>query len=168
MNKPNYQSEVCQCCGQTTTYLLPIDTGTCDIVKAFAAAVKNKGINLIHPTRDMEVPHKEWSYERAIHAGVLTSTQIGNLTRARVHGLLARVMGHPGYWCITRKGINFLNGSRIPQFAIVSKSKANYRSHKEDYFKPDDYSITIGEITKEHGNYWVGINFDLPPHHYYE
>ena len=88
-NKYNFEPEICECCGQAQTYLLPIDWGTALIVKAVARAIRLKGINAIHPVKEMEVPAKGWNYGMAINDGKLTSNQIGNFTRARVHGLIA-------------------------------------------------------------------------------
>lgn len=160
MEKPKYEKEICSECGQFKTYLLPLDRGTATIVKAFSTAVRNKGINIIHPTKEMEVPAKEWSYERAIHAGVLTSTQIGNFTRARVHGLIARVKGEAGNWCLTTKGSQFLKGQKVPQFAIIRKSKAGERSHKDEYFEPEKFQIDIYELSKQE-EVWMGIDFEI-------
>ena len=42
-NKYTFEAEICECCGQAKTYLLPIDWGTALIVKAVARAVSKKG-----------------------------------------------------------------------------------------------------------------------------
>ena len=44
-----YIPERCDCCGQTKTYLLPIDKGSVNTLKALSVAIYNKGINCIHP-----------------------------------------------------------------------------------------------------------------------
>lgn len=160
MIEQDYQREVCGECGQFKTYLLALDRGTATIVKAVAAAIRNKGTNIIHPTKEMEVPAAEWTYERAVHAGVLTSMQIGNLTRARVHGLLARVKGEPGNWCLTTKGARFLRGEAVPRFAIIRKSRRGDGSHKEEYFEPERYTITVQELGREHET-WVAIDYEI-------
>lgn len=163
-NKYNFTPEICECCGQAQTYVLPIDWGTAMIVKALAARIHIKGINFVHPTKEMEVPAKEWTYERAITEGVLTSTQIGNFTRARVHGLIARHKDEPGNWLLTRKGAQFLRGERIPRLAVIRKTlkTENGRSHKEEYFQPEEHTCTVHEIIRK-GNYpaWEGIDFDI-------
>lgn len=165
-NKYNFEAEVCEHCGQAQTYLLPIDWGTALIVKAVAAAIRHKGINFIHPTKEMEVPAKEWSYERAIRDGVLTSTQIGNFTRARVHGLIARHQSEPGNWLLTKKGAQFLRGQRVPRLAVIRKSRRTEdkaRSHKEEYFEPEANTCTVHEIMHPGSKYpvWEGIDFDI-------
>lgn len=158
--KPTYKPKVCSSCGQRETYLLPIDRGTTLIVKAFAAAVRRKGINLIHIEKEMEVPRKEWTYARAVSEGVLTSVQIGNRTRARVHGLIAMVHDEPGNWCLTSKGAKFLRGEPVQRYAIVQKSKEGARSHKEDYWEPDLNMVCVSDFTAQ-DEPWEGINFDI-------
>lgn len=166
-----FKKEICGECGQAKTYLLALDRGTTVIVSAFAAAVRKKGINIIHPKKEMEVHGKEWNLKLANSEGVLTSTQIGNLTRARVHGLLARVKNEAGNWCMTTKGAQFLKNIPVPRFAIMRKSTAEHRSHKDEYFEPEHYTITASELALE-GENWAAIDFqivdgrivyDLPP-----
>jgi len=164
MDRPNYKREKCGECGQFKTYLLPIDRGTAMIVKSVAAAVKIKGINIIHPKKEMEVQGKEWSYERAVGEGKLTSTQIGNFTRARVHGLIARVKSSAGNWCLTTKGGMFLRGEPAARFAVIRKNQDGSGSHKSDYFEPEKYQITIGEVSKD-GEFWRGIDFEIVEGH---
>lgn len=162
-NNINFNSEICECCGQAKTYLLPIDSGVIMIVKALAIAIRTKGINIIHPTKEMEVPASKWNFERAMNEGVLTSNQIGNFTKARVHGLVAKFIDHPGNWLLTRKGAQFLRGERVPKFAIVQKGKIGSRSHKQDYFRPDKFTCTVDEILKDRKGLpvWQGIDFDI-------
>ena len=164
-NKYNFEPEICTNCGQAETYLLPIDWGTALIVKAVAAAVRRKGINLIHPTKEMEVPATEWNYDRAVSEGVLTSTMIGNFTRARVHGLIARDRREPGNWLLTRKGAEFLRGGSIPRLAVIRKTTKTEegRSHKEEYFMDDQYTCTIRDLEamKKDAPKWEGIDFDI-------
>lgn len=154
--KLNYKPENCGHCGQTTTYVVPVDRGAAIIVKAMAAAVKRKGINVVHPGKEMEVPRKEWSYARAVSEGVLPSNFIDNFSRVRFHGLIARVKGEPGNWCLTRKGAEFLKGVAVPQFAIRSKTE----KRTIGYHEPERYMVTIYECAKA-GEMWEGINFDI-------
>ena len=162
-NKYDFEPEICEHCGQAKTYLLPIDYGTALIVKAVAAAIRNKKINLVHPVKEMEVSAKDWNYKRAIMEGVLTSNQIGNFTRARVHGLIARSKDEPGNWLLTRKGALFLKGEEVPRLAIIEKSRKvdGGRSHKQDYYKPDEFRCTVKEMSKPNLPYWEGIDFDI-------
>lgn len=162
LSTPEFAPNVCECCGQATEYILPIDRGTTVIVKALAAAISRKGINIIHPTKEMEVPVADWTYARGVRDGVLTSTQIGNFTRARVHGLIARSHDKPGNWLLTSKGARFLRGETVPRFAVVSKSAVgnDERSHKESYFEPEVHVCTVHDFTKK-DPMWEGINFDI-------
>lgn len=162
-NKYNFEPEICNSCGQAETYLLPIDWGTSLIVKAVAAAIRRKGINLIHPTKEMEVPAAEWSYRRAIDEGVLCSTQIGNFTRARVHGLIARHHDEPGNWLLTRKGAAFLRGERVPSLAVIRKTTKTEegRSHKDEYYQPEKYTCTVYDFAKQKYPAWEAIDFEI-------
>ena len=155
-----FNREPCPSCGQNTVYLLPLDRGTAIIVRAVASAIGIKGINLIHPTKEMEIPGKEWNLDRAINNGQLTSTQIGNFTRARVHGLIARVEKHPGNWCLTTKGSKFLKGESVPRFAIIKKTRQGEGSHKEDYFEPAAYRTTFRELVRS-SETWLSIDFEI-------
>lgn len=162
MTKEKFEADVCDICGQATNYIIPIDKGTVTIVKALARFIRIKGINIVHPTKEMEVPAKEWTYTRAINEGVLTSTQIGNLTRARVHGLIARVDGEPGNWCFTRKGADFLKGKVVPRFAIIGKASVGHEegSHKEEYWQPEKYTVVFNEFSAGDPP-WEGFTFEI-------
>ena len=148
-----WKPPTCEHCGQQTEYILPLDRGTADIVKAFAAAVRIKGTNTIHPKKEMEIPAREWTQFRSITEGVLTSNQIGNFTRARIHGLLARLEGEAGNWLLTKKGGAFLRGQAVPRYAIVKKTTADERSHKEEYYEPETETITVFDLLHE-DDYW--------------
>ncbi len=152
-----YKPEVCECCGQTKTYLLPLDRGTVDIVKSIAKAISYKGINIIHPRKEMEFRLQPGgNYYEMIRAGMLTSNQVGNLSRARFHGLVARIKGNPGNYCLTSKGAQFLRGREIPRFAIISKVE----KRQIGYYEPYDYTVQIKDFATDE-DYWEGINFDI-------
>lgn len=155
-----YQPETCEHCKQKTTYLLPIDKGTTDIVIALATAVRLKGINCIHPTKEMEIPSAEWTPSRAYKDGKLTSTQIGNLTRPRSHGLIAKVSGKPGNWCLTRKGAKFLAGFPVSRYAIMKKSTDGESSHQIGYWEPEENQVTLKQLKYEQ-TYWEGVDFEI-------
>lgn len=155
-----FDREPCPNCGQNTVYLIALDRGTAIIVKALSTAIGKKGINIIHPTKEMEIPGKSWTIDRAIYNGELTSTQIGNFTRARVHGLIARVDDHPGNWCLTTKGSQFLKGESVPKFAIIKKTKHDDRSHKFDYFEKETLRTTFRELVKQE-EFWTPIDFEI-------
>lgn len=162
-NKYNFTPDICHDCGQSKTYLLPIDLGTCLIVQAFANAVKRKGINMIHPHKEMQVPNGTWRIEH-VNSGYLSSIQIGNMTRARVHGLLARVKGEAGNWVLTAKGKEFLKGGRIPRLAVIQKTVKGNTSHKMDYYFAEVYTCTIHDILSENKqsvSLFEPIDFDI-------
>jgi hypothetical protein len=153
----NFQPEICQCCGQSMTYLLPVDKGTVDILKAFSVAIRKKGINEIHPRNEMEVQRGQLSYGEMVGEGVLTSNHVGNLSRLRFHGLIAAIDGKKGFYLLTRKGAAFLRGDRIPKYAIISKAKG----HQIGYFEEFTENCTINDFADESAPYWQLINFDV-------
>lgn len=155
-NKIKYKPERCEHCGQTTTYLVPLDRGAAIIVKALAAAIRRKGINCVHPGKEMEVPRREWSYERAVTEGVLPSNFIDNFSRVRFHGLIARVKGEAGNWCLTSKGARFLRGEPVARYVIRSKAT----KHNLGYYEPETLTVTVHELRKA-DELWQGINFDI-------
>lgn len=139
MKKTDWKPDLCDACRQTTTYLLGIDRGSVEIVKAIAAAVRASGVNSVHPRKD----------------GILTTTQWCNLARPRFHGLIAKVHGETGRYLLTTKGAQFLRGEPIPRYAIVSKSKG----HQIVYFKEDEILITIRDVLQV--PYWEGADFKI-------
>lgn len=143
MTKVIYEPEVCDCCSQKTTYLLGIDRGTVKIVKAIARFIQVKGINAVHPRKEMEGTY-------------LTSNEVGNLSRPRFHGLIARVKGNAGNYLLTTKGAKFLKGEAMPKYAIISKAQG----HNIGYFEPETLRVTVKDFDKE-GEYWEGVNYDI-------
>jgi hypothetical protein len=148
----------CECCEQTTQYPLALDRGTAKIVTAFAVKIREKGINVVHPTNEMERPKGEARYRE----GTLTSNQIHNISRGRRHGLLAQVKKvggehiNRGNWCLTTKGADFLRGACVPRYSIVSK----VTKHQEGYFEPEKYQVTVQELLKETEE-WDGFDFEI-------
>lgn len=138
-----YKPEKCECCGQQKTYLLAIDKGTVAIVKQIARFIGEKGINAVHPRKEME---GRW----------LTSNQVGNLTRARAQGLIARIKGKPGNYVLTKKGASFLRGDPIPKFAILSK----VTKHQIGYFEEEKYQVTVHDFNTT-AEYWEGVGYDI-------
>ncbi len=156
--KINYQAEICSHCGQTETYLMTVDLGTVDIVRAVASAIRQKGENCVSPRNEMEVSKSQMSqlgYDRMIREGCLTSNMVGNLSKARSQGLIARVEGKPGCYCLTHKGAEFLKGASIPKFAIMSKVKR----HNVGYWYENEERVTMKELIKS-GEYWE-IDFNI-------
>lgn len=138
-----YEPEKCECCGQTTTYLLGLDRGTTEIVKQIARFIGKKGINRVHPRKEIE-------------GHGLSSNAVGNLSRPRFHGLIARVDGEAGNYLLTRKGAKFLRGEPVQRYAIISKAEGK----QIGYFDPENNQVTIQELQRS-GDYWEGINYDI-------
>lgn len=143
-NAKKYKPEICERCLQSKTYLLALDRGTAEIVAAIATGIEAKGINFIHPRKEIE------------STGGLTSNQVGNLSRAHRHGLIAKIKGEPGNWCLTSKGAKFLRGMAVPKYAIVSK----VTGHQIGYFETENLLVTVNDLLNS-GLRWEGINFDI-------
>jgi len=145
MPKQEYKKERCECCKQTTTYALAISKGIADLVRAFSVAISKKGINAIHPGKELEVSAKEWSVEKMLATGCITVQMNKNKSFARAHGLIAKIKGQPGNWCLTTKGAEFLRGRQVPKYAIVSK----VTKHNIGYWQPELYQVRITDFTSD-------------------
>ena len=141
--KVEYKPEVCDCCSQTTTYLLAVDTGTVDILKGFARCIGTKKINMAHVAKEV------------LAGGYITVNQRGNISRPRAHGLIAKVRGELGNYLLTTTGARFLRGEiRIPKYAIMSK----VTGHQIGYYEPEKYTVGVHDMK---GEYWEGINYNV-------
>jgi len=134
----------CQHCNQTETYLLPLDPGTARLVVEIARGIRAKGINAIHPRKEIEP------------TGALSSNDVGNLSRPHRHGLIAKVKGNPGNWLLTSKGAVFLRGEPVPRYAVVSK----VTGHQIGYAEPEKYRTTLRDLVGQDFP-WEGIGFDI-------
>lgn len=152
MKKPDYKPEICECCGQTKTYAIAIDRGTCDIMKAIATYIGLKGVNCVHPRKEME-------------GDMLTSNQVGNLSRPRLHGLIARVKGNPGNYLLTPKGARFLRGEMIPKTAIVLKATEQSDYRNIGYWNEETDQCTIHDFQHDDEEYWNGIGYTVEEGH---
>ena len=155
MQLEKFNPKICQCCSQTEEYLMTIDAGTCDIVRAISAAIRRKGENCIHPRKEMEMSKNQLDYSHMIREGYLTSTMVGNLSKARSQGLIAQVEGKPGCYCLTHKGAEFLKGASIPKYAIMSK----VTGHNIGYWHENDQRVKMKDLIKS-GDYWE-IDFNI-------
>lgn len=126
------------------------------IMVSFALAIQKKGINVIHPRKEIEVG-VSFGTQNAMDIGKMTSNQVGNLSHPRFHGLIARV--ESGNYCLTRKGARFLKGEPIQKYAIVSK----ITGHQEGYwakFGDDRDLVTIKQLLKD-DEYFGDVTFDI-------
>ncbi|MDD5110710.1 MAG: hypothetical protein PHI63_05895 [Patescibacteria group bacterium] len=156
MIRLDYKPEICHHCGQTMTYLLPIDRGSVEILKAIATRIRCKGVNIVHPRKEMEISTGQLDYAAMVQEGLLTSNMVGNLSRPRFHGLIAAVRGNKGSYCMTTKGAEFLHGAPVPKFAVISKANG----HNIGYWMPERYQVTIRDFRPDH-EFWTGINFSV-------
>ena len=142
MPTPRYKKIKCEACGQGITYLLPLDRGSAEIMIAIGRAIRTKGINIIHPRKEIE-------------GKLLSSNQVGNLSRPRFHGLIAKVKSAgPGNYCLTEKGGRFLRGEPVQKYAIVSKAE----HHNIGYY--EDETVTISKLLGS-TTYWEGIDYEI-------
>lgn len=151
-----YVPEKCECCGQTRTYILPLSKGVANIVRAFSIAIRIKGINIIHPGKEMVVAAKDWSLDKMLQTGCITPQMWKNLTFAKSHGLIAMVRDEPGNYCLTTKGAQFLKGRRIPKYAICSK----VTKHQEGYWHEELYTVAIRDFIDDDSN-WEIIDYSI-------
>ncbi len=148
----SFKSKTCPQCGQSIDYAIPLDKGTCDIVRAISVHIGKKGINRVHPRKEMESRFADPAN------GLITSIMVGNLTKARAHGLIAKVKGNSGNYCLTGKGARFLRGEAVPKVAIMSKvehHQIGYLSDEQGQPQMVKVSDFIDEKT------WAGINFEI-------
>lgn len=143
MKKPIFTPEKCEHCNQSTTYLLSVDRGTINILKQIARFIGKKGKNEVIPRKEMLPEY-------------LSSNDISNFIRPRAHGLIARVRGLTGAYCLTRKGADFLHGAKIAKYAIRSKSE----NKTLGYLDPELHTAQISDYDTE-GPYWEGIAYDI-------
>jgi hypothetical protein len=142
-----YIPEVCECCDQDTSYELGLDKGSAMIVYKIAKFIGKKGINQVHPRKEME-------------GNGMSSNEVGNLSRPRFHGLIAAVPDNPGSYLLTRKGAKFLKNEVVPKIAIIRKATKNYGSHNIGYHLPDEITTTFRQLIQEE-EYWTGIDYDI-------
>ena len=152
-----YIPKRCSKCNQTETYLLPIDKGSADTLKAISVAIRNKGLNVIHPRKEMEIGPKTENHDLMVKDGYLTSGMVGNLSRPRFHGLIAKTGNQSGNYCLTTKGAEFLKGKPILKYAIISKKTG----HQIGYWS--DEMVTIKDFNDT--VYWEGIDFSIVDGH---
>lgn len=142
-----YIPEVCECCGQDTTYQLQLNKGTALLVWKIAKFIRQKGINAVHPRKEME-------------GKILTSNDVGNLSTPRFHGLIARIDGESGNYLLTPKGASFLRNEPVAKIAIVRKAKKNSPATNIGYHLPDEVKTTFRELVKDN-EYWTGIDYTI-------
>lgn len=122
------EENVCPHCGQSMReYKVGITKMMAHTLVKFRMAVLELGRNEIHLLKDM----KGKSFE-------LTDHEWNNFTRLRFHGLAVKVKGKSGYWLLTKRGADFLNGkAEIPKDVWIRNNEIVERSEE---------TVTIGDI----------------------
>jgi len=114
-------------------------------MKAIARFIQIKGKNDVHPRNEMEGEY-------------LSSNHVGNLSRPRMHGLIAHVTENgvrkAGRYLITKKGADFLKGASIPRYAIISKAEG----HQVGYFAPETLTCSINDYNEPGEVRWEGFS----------
>lgn len=131
---------------QNLSYELEIDKGTTEIVKGVARAIKEKGINCVHIAKEV------------LAKGYITVGQRLNVSRPKAHGLIAKVKGQAGNYCLTDKGLSFLKGEPIPRLTIIKKATRNQASH---VIAHSEDMVTISQIDNGWGTYWSANGYDI-------
>lgn len=127
--------EVCQHCGMTTTYRVGLDKCAALIVLDILKRVSEKGINQVHPARELK-----WGEQKE------TQWYLTNLSVPRFHGLIAYVGKEKnGFYCLTRKAGKFLRGQLVPRYAIVSKSDGQ----QIGYWNSEKHQVTMRELLND-------------------
>lgn len=153
-----FEPSVCGGCTQTTDYDLAMDRGTALIVLAVYNAVRKKGKNRIHVVNEMLCDPADYaSYREMVEDGRMTLRMIGNVPRARYHGLLAFSDKHSGEYLITPKGAKFLRNEKIPRVAIIDKVTHT----KKAYLNEERDTITFTQAMKRETPFWNIRNFEI-------
>lgn len=106
--------KICEHCGQKIReYKVGISKMMINTLVKFRMAILEKGENRVHLLKDFENRRFE-----------LSRHEWNNFTRLRFHGLAVKVENEAGYWLLTRRGADFLNGKvEIPKHVWVRNNK---------------------------------------------
>jgi len=137
--------QTCPTCGQSLTYELDIDKGTVKILKVIAERIRTKGINAVHLSKELL-------------GNGLTHHEVGNISRPRFHGLVAKVPGNASNYSLTTKGLAFLKGEAIPRVAIIKKATKGAPAHTLDH---GEEMVTIGYFERGWGDYWSANGYEI-------
>jgi len=132
--------KICPTCGQTTKTKSSLNKAMAHEMIIIGKFIKQKGINVFHPTKEL------------VDGGLMNFNQRTNMVHISNNGLVAPLKGEPGNWVLTRKGMNFLKGEKIPKVAIVDKSTKITIDHEGE---TDIHQLLKG------GGYWEQPGFDI-------
>ena len=141
------ETKYCDHCGQKVDkYKVPLTEGILRALIKFRQAVSLKNENKIHLLEDMkgdvELTRHEWN----------------NFTRLRFHALVAKYKEDgqhiSGYWLLTKRGAQFLNGETdIPKTVTVFNNRVVEHSEERVFIKDvigrQPYFEKISDITYE-------------------
>jgi predicted transcriptional regulator len=147
LKKPDFEERICDTCHQRITYVTTLSKAHAMIMVAFARAVAKKGVNIVHPHKELVVD------------GEITSSMRNNITPLRNHELLKPDDTEPGNWNITEKGRNFLQGASVPRWAVVNEITSNRECYLLEEGNPNCWT-TIGELLQR-PDFWEGFNFEF-------
>jgi len=105
--------------------------------------IEKKGVNVVHPEKEL------------FKLGLFSVAQRVNMTVLGDHGLVAKHESH-GNWVLTRKGVDFLNGSEIWKVAAVEKATKRTVGHIEKEGK-----TTLKKLLGKNAPYWQGLGFTI-------
>lgn len=148
-----FKAQVCECCGQTKDYALPLSRGLAMATIAIFNAIQRLERNRVHVGHEMVRPisdfgDKKTAYRTMVSEGYMTFRMEGNLSFLHRHGIVASAQD-AGEWLLTPKGGKFLRGEEVPKVAIVSK----VTGHQTGYWAEGGMT-TIGELLKASTPWW--------------
>lgn len=146
--KINDPENVCPTCHQSIAYKSAVNRGLCEALKKILAYIEKKGVNAVHLRKELS------------SQGVITDSQHRNIEAHGVRlGLVAHIENEPGNYCLTTKGMDFLNGEPIPRYAMVQKRTEDAGSHTilvsaetctmRDFLRKGDYWEVPGVYIQE-------------------
>lgn len=139
------KDEHCPHCGQRMGYRSSVSRGTADVLKMIFKKVTEKDTNAVHIEKEL------------VQTGRLTGNQGRNCTHMVRLGLIAHIKGEPGNYCLTNKGIDFLNGLPIPKYVTVEKRTAGHGSRTVTH---SEETCTIKDFNRK-GEYWEVPGFEI-------
>lgn len=108
------EKNTCPHCGQSMReYKVSVTPILVKMLVKFRMAVLDKGENKVHLLKDMDGKDYE-----------LTKHEWNNFTRLRFHALAVKVKDESGYWLMTKRGADFLNGKvEIPREVWIRNNR---------------------------------------------
>jgi len=143
MTETNKIDERCECCSQRLYKPAVLSKGYAKMLVIISEFIEKKGVNVVHPEKEL------------FKLGLFSVAQRVNMTVLGDHGLVAKHESH-GNWVLTRKGVDFLNGSEIWKVAAVEKATKRTVGHIEKEGK-----TTLKKLLGKNAPYWQGLGFTI-------